>query len=113
MFWSGCSMTFLARVSSESCGGEAGGDHEDEGDDDERERRTPGAALRAWVRRRRVCEDLGGYRGVGAAEDVRVRCGHGEDGEQQRRRLTRGPGDGEQGAADDAADRRRQHDGYG
>ncbi len=33
-----------------------------------------------------------------------------EDGEQQRRRLPRGPGDREQGTADDPADRRGQHD---
>ena len=37
--------------------------------------------------------------------------GHREDGEEQRRRLARGPGDGEQCAADDAADRRGQHHG--
>ena len=44
-------------------------------------------------------------------EHVRVGGGHGQDGEQQRRRLARGPGDGEQRAADDAADGRGQHHG--
>ena len=52
-----------------------------------------------------------GQRGVGAGEQVRVRVLHRKDDEQQRCRLARGPGDGEQRAADDAADRGRQHDG--
>ena len=51
VFCSGGSMTFLARVSGESCGNKAGDDHEDEGDRDERERRAPAAGLGADIRR--------------------------------------------------------------
>ena len=50
-FGSGDSIAFLARVSGESCGNNAGGDHEDEGDRNERERRAPAAALGAYIRR--------------------------------------------------------------
>ena len=56
----------------------------------------------------KICE---GSEVLAPLEHVRVRAGHGEDGEQQRRGLARGPGDGEQRAADDPADRRGQHHG--
>src|SRR5215813_12495482 len=111
MSCSGCSMTFLARVPGESCGDHAGDDHEDEGDHDKGQRCAPGAILRAGVRRGRVREDLRRYRGVRTAERVLVHRHHREDREQQRRSLTRGPGNGEQRAADDPADRGRQHNG--
>ena len=85
---SGCSMTFLARVSGESGRDETGDDHKDEGDGDEREalrpRRGPARPGTAMSRSRRSA----GHRGVGAAEDVRVRRGHREDGEQQWRVST-------------------------
>src|SRR5215469_10866024 len=80
-FGSGCSMTFLALVASVSGGDDAGSDHKDERDRDERERRTPAPGLGAWVRLCRVREDLRGQRGVGAAEHVRVRGSDREDGE--------------------------------
>src|SRR5215472_6146473 len=72
-FGCGSSITFLALVSGVSGGDDAGSDHEDERDSDERECRTPAARLGAWVRLRCVREDLRGQRGVGAAEHVRVR----------------------------------------
>src|SRR5260370_35690100 len=70
---SGCSITFLAQISGESCGDEACDHHKDKSDHDERERSPPGASLRADIGRRRVHEDLRGQRGVGAAEYVLVR----------------------------------------
>src|SRR5260370_37417930 len=85
---SGCSMTFLARVSGESCGDDPGGDHEDEGYGDEGERRAPGTALRADIRMGRVHEALRRQRGASAAEHVPVRREYRQDGTEQRSRIT-------------------------
>src|SRR5215467_5310483 len=103
-FGCGSSMSFLALVASVSGGDDAGSDHEEERDRDERECRAPAAGLGAWVRLCCVREDLRGQRGVGPTEHVRVRGSDREDGEQQRSRLTRGPGYGQQDTADDAAE---------
>src|SRR5215469_17681804 len=92
---SGCSMSFLARVSGEPGGDDTGGDHDNERYGDEGERRAPGTALRAGIRLLRVREDLQGQRGVRSAEHVRVDNGRAaQDREDQRRRLARGSGDG-------------------
>src|ERR1700731_1405116 len=86
---SGCSMMFLARVAGEASGNDTGDDHQDEGYDNQRQSGSPGAALGADVRRLGVREDLRRQRRVRAAEQVRVRRLHREDGEQQRCRLAR------------------------
>src|SRR5712664_2734444 len=82
---------FLLRVPRESRGDDTGDNHEDEGDRDQRQRRAPGAGLRAEERLGGVREDLRGQRGVRAAEHVRVGRRYGKDGEQQWGRLARGP----------------------
>src|SRR5215468_3304702 len=85
--FSGCSMTFLARVAGEPGGHDAGDDHQYEGYGNERQGRTPGPGLGTDVGRGGVHEDLRGQRGVGAVEDVRVGRLNRQDGEQQRCRL--------------------------
>src|SRR5712691_10732206 len=49
--FSGCSMTFLARVAGEPCGHDAGDDHQYEGYGNQREGRAPGSCLSANVGR--------------------------------------------------------------
>src|SRR5215471_4733094 len=82
-FGCGSSMTFPALVSGVSGGDDAGSDHEEERDRDERERRAPASGLGAWVRLCCVREDLRRQRGVRAAEHVRVRGSDRKNGEQQ------------------------------
>src|SRR5260370_30283760 len=72
---SGCSMTFLARVSGEPGGDDTGDDHEDKRYGDEGERRAPGAGLRAHTRRCRGREDQKGQPVVGTTEHAPVHSG--------------------------------------